>query len=201
MSRRLREHHFQSAVTDSIRTYRGTPYACNERDINLATWDFSDDNIRPYVSASEANRELVQHNDERRLNPPHERDAIRRLTYAMAEAKAGYWGPDLMIKCFLDFDVMFFGGVLRGNCHVDWIDFNDPYWPLDQAVRGNNLGITNLGITRYLRTGRALIWLNARGIFLSPIIANPFKAAFFTLLHEMCVRITYLHFSALDCVD
>lgn len=182
-SRALRERSWGpllEIVSQDINASRGTPYPCSQRTIN-ATDHFSHLNERPYVSASQAIRELVEHNNLRRSPPPHERDAIRRLSSAVDNAMSGDWGPDLIIKCFIDLDTVFFGGLLRGNVTLDWGD------PADWIMLELEVGEGTLGVTIPVPHGRAEIVLNARTVLLDPFKSDPLRTMFATTLHEICV--------------
>lgn len=165
---------YQATYAHNVSCRTGTPYACSEKDIDN-TYHWTQDNRRPLVSAVEANREVMEHNDPTKQMSSHERDAVRRLYFAMSRAGSvyEYWGPDLIIKCFLDLDTVLFGGVLRGNVGVDW-DTNN------HAVRADQLGVT-----RKPCPGRADIFLNAKAILVDH--ARPLEAMFTVILHEMCV--------------
>lgn len=181
-----REELYQEASHD-VHAHRGTPYPCSQSDID-ATSEFSRHNECPYVSASQANREIVQHNDQRKALSSHERDAIERLVSSLNDARRCRWGPDLIIKSFPDLDIVFFGGVLRGNVRALWKTSED--WAmLERGTEEDDGGATNS--IRY--SGRASIWLNAKAIFLNPVATTPFGAMFATMLHEMCVSIATPH--------
>ncbi|KAF6218262.1 hypothetical protein HO133_006224 [Letharia lupina] len=137
---------------------------------------------------SRASREIIEHNDQRRSPSSCEQDAIRCLARALDEAESGPWGPDLIIKCFCDLDIVFFGGVLQGNVRVGWGSAHELAM-LEEALRDN------YGITIHTQPGRVDIFLNARGIFSNPNAAvSLFRAIFSTMLHEMCTeeRTNYL---------
>lgn len=185
MSSSARERLYHASLL-STNAQRGTPYPCSQRDIN-ATEQFSHHNERPFVSASRASREIIEHNDQRRSPSSCEQDAIRCLARALDEAESGPWGPDLIIKCFCDLDIVFFGGVLRGNVRVGWGSAHELAM-LEEALRDN------YGITIHTQPGRADIFLNARGIFSNPNAAvSLFRAIFSTMLHEMCVGTIILY--------
>ena len=173
MTSSARERRYQAAFREYfVCAHTGTPYPCSQRDIN-ETYDFSQDNQRALVSATRANREIVEHNEPRRPISSRERDAGRRILSALDEARLGHWGPDLITKCFLDLDTVFFGGVLRGNVRMDW-----DTW--EQHIRPGDLGATGDP-----EPGRADIHLNAKMILLNH--AEPLEAMFTVILHEMCV--------------
>ena len=140
------------------------------------------------MSASQANREIVQHNDQRKVLSSHERDAIERLVSSLNDAGRCRWGPDLIIKMFPDLDIVFFGGVLRGHVRVLWGTSED--WAmLKHVTKKDDRGAT----TSIRHSGRASIWLNAKAIFLEPVATTPLSAMLATMLHEMCVSIATLH--------
>ena len=178
-----RQQAFREAISCDVYAGYGTPYPCSDRDI-YDTQQYSGDNERPFVSASQANDELIDHNDLRRPPLPHERDAIRRLVSALDDAGREPWHADLVIKAFLDLDIVLFGGVLRGNVCVAWGDPDE--WLDIEAISGLDVNDT-LGVTYKTQPGRAQILLNAEVTFLSPDTLKPFYSMFTTLLHEMCV--------------
>lgn len=87
---------------------------------------------------------------------PRELDTAGRLFSALSEARLGYWGPDSIIKCFLDLGTVFIGGLLGGNVRVDWDT-------LEEVVQADDLGVTSSP-----RPGRADIFLNAKRIMPDP---------------------------------
>ena len=154
-----------------VDTCQGTPYPCRQRDLEVVQYKVAY-NGSPPVSQTAATLEAVWQNDARRRAPSCEREAIRRLSKAVHDAARYPWGPDLVIKCFLDLDTVFFGGALRGHTNVCWKGtefFGD-------GIQGLT---TDCSIPRH-----ALIYLNAESIFLKP---GSLKSMFTTTLHEMCV--------------
>ena len=133
----LRDLAFRDISLDS-----GVDYTCTQGDLD-ATGGLSrrdspeDDDLRshnalrkrwfpkpnhgPFISASQASLDIFKHNDLRRKPGDSERDAIKRLSEAMAEGRQGFWGPDLIIKAFCDLDIVFFRGRLRGHVHIRWL--------------------------------------------------------------------------------
>lgn len=155
----------------------GTPYPCRQRNLDFIR-DHPCRNDGPFVSPRRATLEIVQHNDFRRRPPSYEREALRRLSDAVQEASQNQWGPDLVIKSFLDLDVVFFGGALGGRVCVSWKGMEN------FAYEGESQGRT----IESSRPGHALIYLNAKAILLGP---SPFSHMFSTVLHEMCVSIIH----------
>ena len=151
----------------------GTPYPCRQRDLDIIRQHPSR-NDGPFASQRQATLEIVDHNDPRRRLPSYEREAIRRLSDAVDDSARYPWGPDLVIKAFLDLDLVFFGGALRGYVCVSWEGMEC------FADEGESQGRT----TDSSRPGHALIYLNAEAILLGP---SPFSHMFSTVLHEMCV--------------
>lgn len=158
----------------------GTQYPCRQRDLDIIRQRPAYDG-GPFVSSRRATLEIVEHNDPRRRSPSsYEREAIYRLSDAMRAADRHPWGPDLVIKAFLDLDLVFFRGALRGYVRISWKDrehFSDGRLPR--------------GILAYTKDneswlGHAHIYLNAEAILLG---SRPFMVMFSTVLHEMCVSI------------
>lgn len=154
-----------------VDAHSGTPYPCQQRDLDIVR-HHPGYNPAPRVSQRQATLEIVQHNDLRRRLSSEERDAIHRLSDAIYNAARYPWGPDLVIKSFLDLDIVFFGGALQGSIGVTWKS--------REFFRGHELGITQICST----PGHAQVRLNAEGILLH---RDPFKTMFSTILHEMCV--------------
>ena len=179
-----------SAISCYVTTGKGTPYQISQRDID-ATQQFSSHNERPFVSAGRATQQLLLQNVPRIVYSSRECAAMERLSAALSNARRSGWHPDLIIKSFFDLDVLFFGGVLRGNVCFDW---GDP----DLVNNYERVSGDFLGITDCRRPGRAKIFLNARRIFLGSGLGlwtapmDPFKFMFATALHEMCVSTTII---------
>lgn len=169
MPARRREHLFEEAF-DPVDAHHGTPYPCRQRDLDIVR-DHPSHNPAPQVSPRQATLEIVQHNDIRRRLSSYEREAIHRLSDAVYNAARYSWGPDLVIKSFLDLDIVFFGGALRGSVGV--------CWQSGELFPGCD-GITS----KCSPPGHSTIHLSAERILLG---RNPFKAMFSTILHEMCV--------------
>ena len=183
----VRESIYLEAISCSVTAGIGTPYQISEKDID-ATQQFSSHNEYSFVSADRATQELILQNDFRRFPTSRERAAMERLSAGLSNARCSIWHPDLVIKCFFDLDIVFFGGVLRGNVCFDWgdPDLMDTY----ERTSGEFLGIT-----RSKRPGRGKVFLNARRIFLHSglglgLSSDPFRTMFATALHEMCVSTT-----------
>ena len=180
-----------SAISYCVTADAGTPYKISQRDID-ATHHFSSHNERPFVSAGRATQQLLTQNCPRIDYSSRECAAMERLSAALSNARCSFWQPDLIIKSFLDLDILFFGGVLRGNICFDW--GNPDLINTHEQMSGELLGIT---IPR--RPGRAKIILNAKRIFLGSDlelgidVSDPFKTMFATALHEMCVSTTITH--------
>lgn len=177
MSSRDPEELYQEALK-KVTEDEGTAYRCSQSDID-ATGIFTRHNKLPLVSALQASQELIQHNAPTRSPPHHEQEAIQCLKSAWTEMRAGfwYWHPDLVIKCFFDFDIVFFRGVLRGNVYARWAAF---------LTRDGN----GYGFTARVGDRRARIRLNAEAIFLEEVAISSFRTMFATMLHEMCVSVT-----------
>ena len=186
------EERYMNAISRYVTANKGTRYQISQRDID-ATQQFSSHNERPFVSAGRATQQLLLQNVSRILYSSRERAAMDRLSAALSNARCSFWQPDLIIKSFFDLDILFFGGVLRGNVCFDW---GDPdLMNTEEQMSGEFLDITIPG-----RPGRAEIVLNAKRIFLGSDVLginvpNPLKTMFATTLHEMCVSTTIVHSS------
>lgn len=162
---------------DPVDADYGTPYPCRQRDLEIVR-HHPHYNPSPRLSQRILTLQVVQHNDLRRELSSKESIAIHHLREAIYNAVRYPWSPDLVIKAFLDLDIVFFAGVLSGSVGVSW---KGP-----EFFSGDSLGTTKRGSPR----GHALIHLNAEGILLCP---EPFKTMFSTILHEMCV--SSIHFT------
>ena len=182
-----------SAISCYVTPGTGTPYQISQRDID-ATQQFSSHNERPFVSAGRATQQLLLQNCLRNDYSPCERAATERLSTALSNARCSFWYPDLINKSFFDLDILFFGGVLRGNICFGW---GDP----DLMNTHEQMSGEFLGITIATRPGRAKVILNAKRVFLGSDlglgidISDSFKTMFSTALHEMCVSTTIIHSS------
>lgn len=182
----LHDNAFRDVCRDS-----GIDYACTQSDLDatggLARREYPKDSLRdhtasrkkwfpkpnhgPFVSARQACLDIVKHNDLRRKPRDSERDAIERLSTAIAEGRRGTWGPDLIIKAFCDLDIVFFRGRLRGHVCVRWL----PDWSAP--------GCTTWGSAVFVGEGKCAIRMNADTILRDH--PRPFERMFATILHEM----------------
>lgn len=167
------QHLVKEALHSNVDPRYGTPYPCRQEDLDFIRYQ-PGPNDGPFVSPKQATLKIVQHNDPRRQLPSYELEALGRLSRAVHDASQHPWGPDLVIKSFLDLDIVFFGGALGGYVSISWKD--KVYFDYG----GKSQGFT----TDSPRPGHALIYLNAEAILLSP---RPFSHMFSTVLHEMCV--------------
>ena len=158
-----------------VESHRGSYYDCSQRTIDRATHLYGH-HSRQYVSLRHAVDEIVAQNDLSRTPDRSESAAIRRLRDAKnwCERDGNRWGPDLVIKAFLDLDAIFFCGRLRDIVKVVWKrHLRDP---------------TMAGICKKDRahpnSGRREIWLNA-DVILRARERRPFQEMFATVLHEM----------------
>ncbi|KAM0794042.1 hypothetical protein BDR22DRAFT_967978 [Usnea florida] len=177
------EERYMNAVSCCVTADKGTRYQISQRDID-ATQQFSSHNERPFVSAGRATQQLLLQNVPRIDYSSRERAAMDRLSAALSNARCSFWHADLIIKSFFDLDILFFGGVLRGNVCFDWGD-TDLINTIEQTSG------EFLGITFPERPGRAEVVLNAKRILLGSDVLgidvlNPLKTMFATALHEMC---------------
>lgn len=166
--RELYEAAFRTVYTD-----RGTRYDCSPRDIDRAT-HFRGHHSGVYVSARRADYEIVEQNRLSRAPSSSERAAIHRLRSSIDWCERNRWGPDLVIKAFLDLDKIFFCGMLRDIVLVKW------------KRNLNRPGMTGCCHKDSLNpnSGRREIWLNADEI-LRARERYPFAEMLSTVLHEM----------------
>ena len=167
-----RQHLLEQAFYP-IDARHGTPYPCRQKDLDIVCQHVIR-NEGPFVSQMIATLEIVGHNDPRRRVPSYEREAICRLSDALRDSARYPWGPDLVIKAFLDLDLVFFRSALRGYVCVQW-DSMEVF-----ADEGGSQGRTSV----FPCPRNARIYLNAQAILLS---TSPFRHMFSTMLHEMCV--------------
>ena len=163
-----------SAISCYVTAGKGTPYQISQRDID-ATQQFSSHNERPFVSAGRATQQLLLQNVSRLVYSSRECAAMERLSAALSNARRSFWYPDLVIKAFFDLDILFFGGVLRGNVCFDW---GDP----DQMNNDEQSSGGCLGITCARRPGRAKVFLNARHINPNHRDYGRYCIGFFTII-------------------
>lgn len=178
---KVSQHMYKQAF-EPVNAKSGTHYLCSQSDITFHHCEkFPHPNKGPFVSAIEATSEIVRHNKETRKVPPLELAAIDRLIDAILDAEDNGYGPDIIIKAFVDLDLVFFDGRLRGNVCVQWA--SDEYFQKWQVAPGA-WGFT----VRPQRgeMGQCRVYLNAKTILLDPSTDSPFKTMFGTLLHEMC---------------
>ena len=110
---------FEPFATDT-----GTPYPCYQADIDFhCQKTFTHPNKNRFVSPATATEEMMRQNDKRRVAfSAEESGATRRLKKAVLNVKDGsFYSADLAIKIFVDLDIVFFGGHLRGNVLVHWV--------------------------------------------------------------------------------
>ena len=74
-----------------------------------------------YISLIQSDRELHAQNHPNRTPGPSEAAAVRRLFDAISRCRTHGWGPDIVIKAFLDLDKIFFCGRLRDVVKIVWV--------------------------------------------------------------------------------
>ena len=188
----IREQLFQEAF-QPISLDTGTPYACSEADIDFHRRGVFKKDPDPYafVDCRMATKEVLWQNDARRPPTGDEEAALDRLYGVFQSVKDELTiAPDLVIKAFSDLDLVFFGGRLRGNVAVQWVEdefFCDREKPL--TVRGHCSVYHNDG-SRISLDGRCHIRLNATIVFRlgwkKPGDPEPWQQMIGSLLHEMC---------------
>ena len=161
------------AAFRNVYTDRGTRYDCSPTDIDRAT-HLRGRHSGAYVSPHRADYEIVEHNRLSRVPNPSERAAIHRLRSSIDWCERHRWGPDLVVKAFLDLDKIFFCSRLRDIVRVKW---------KRNLSRPGMAGCCVKDSTNP-NSGRREIWLNADEI-LRARERTPFAEMFSTVLHEM----------------
>lgn len=166
----------RALVFQPIQRNRGTNYPCTESELRDATTPSHQP--RTTVSAHQASQEVLAYNALGRNLSRREYNTICRLEDVVLGVFANRiaWTPDLIIKAFCDIDVVFFLGRLRGHVYVQWRSASS--FPPPSRHR------LYYGRTDYLGGGKAVIRLNADGIFASTRLST-FKEMWRTMLHEM----------------
>ena len=154
----------------------GSYYDCSQHTIDRATHPHGR-HTGQYVSRRRAVHEIVAHNAVTRPLSRRERHAMHRLRQARNLCHTRTWGADLVIKAFLDLDVIFFCSRLRDMVKVKWKRI--PRGRDGKRVAGL-CGADDSDPT----SGRREIWLNA-GSILRPRQRRPFQEMWTTILHEM----------------
>ena len=162
-----------AAAFRNVYNDRGSYYDCAQSTIDRAT-HFHGHHNGHFVSSRRAVDEIVAQNDLRRRSNQSERDAIHRLRYAIRWCETHRWGPDLVIKAFLDLDKIFFCGRLRDIVKVVW---------KRNLHRPGMAGCCKKD-SAHPNSGRREIWMNADEILLAHE-RRPFQELFATVLHEM----------------
>ena len=135
---------------------------------------FSQPNKGEKISVRAATLEIFEFNALDRPLSDKENEAKDRLVAMHDKARDGVWGPDLVIKCFRDFDTLFFQGKLTGHVCVTW-------------ARQPHFDPETWGHTAPVGKGKAIIRMNADAIFYKyhEHGHNPFNQMMRTLVHEM----------------
>ena len=152
---------------------RGSYYECSQRDIDRATHLYGHHSGH-YVSSRRAVDEIVTQNNLRRTPGPSESDAVRRLRHAKNRCERDGWGPDLVIKAFLDLDKIFFCSRLRDIVKVKW----------KRNLHRPGMSGCCVRDSAHPNSRRREIWLNA-DVILRRSERRPFSEMFSTILHEM----------------
>ncbi|KAF6226818.1 hypothetical protein HO173_012322 [Letharia columbiana] len=159
-----------------VKADRGTPYDVSQEELDAMS-TFSGRNFGPFVSQSQATKEVVEHNKPSRKPSSAELAAIQRLRSAL---KDSLWSPDIVIKAFHDLDMIFFLGRLHHNVQFQWRTpdaFVTHVQPEDFAL-GATVGTG--------RVGQMSIMLHAHNLLLRDVIRDPWMHMWSTALHEMC---------------
>ena len=157
----------------SFHNNRGSFYDCSQLTIDRAT-HLHGHHSGQYVSLRRAVDEIVAQNDLGRTPGPSESQAIHRLRYAKNRCEQHLWGPDLVIKAFLDLDNIFFCRRLRDIVRVEW----------KRNLRDQRMAGCCTSITTGPKSRCCVIWLNA-DVILRAQERRPFQEMFATILHEM----------------
>ncbi len=178
---------YESALLQNFREDSGTHYLCKQSEIDFhQNGVFDKPNEGPFVSLLEATEEVIRWNDEKRAPSREESESIQRLVTMIREVeKDSRFGPDLLIKTWVDLDRVFFAGRLRGHVLVRWVKRI-----VGDGVVGDPLGITRLRWES--ETGKCLIEMSAEQVLLPqkwrgyPEDYDPVISMFGNILHEMC---------------
>lgn len=133
---------------------------------------------------------MIWLNDTKRMPPPEESAAIQRLYKAVSLTREGYfYSADIVIKMFVDLDLVFFGGNLKGNVLLEWAKSG--------TLENNTLAVTDLRCNEKER-GQCRIILNRERTLLEGLCTceecsspeeiwwrTPLDCIMHTLLHEM----------------
>lgn len=157
---------------------RGTAYDVTQQELDALSV-FSTTDSGPFISQSQATKEVVDYNQLSRKPSPVELAAIQRLHEALKE-KDHLWSPDIVIKAFHDLDIIFFGGRLRNHVRFQWR--SGEAFIAHVQPEGFALGAT----TGTGRIGKMRIMLNAHNLLFRDVIQKPWMQMWSTALHEMC---------------
>ena len=170
------------AARKPVRKNEGTPYPCEQRDLDGYLKHERDNSKARYITAIQATNELCDWLDHYKEPDASSLAALERLRDGI---RLDPWGPDLVIKAFKDLDLAFFKGTLLGNvrvkwmCRTEWLKTIDPRCDSPMEV---------VGYTQPGPHAQCAIALNAHHHLLNAHrTPNPFREMWRTLLHEMCV--------------
>lgn len=171
-----RKELYHEAFLD-VRVNRGTPYNVSQQELDALS-NFPAQNNGPFISQSQATKEVIDHNRLSRKPSSAELAAIQRLREAIEDHRP--WSPDIVIKAFHDLDIIFFLGRLRNNVRIQWQTpeaFIPHVTPEDFAL-GATIGTG--------RVGQMDIMIHAHNLLYRDVIQNPWMQMWSTALHEMC---------------
>ncbi len=100
-----------------VRVNRGTLYNVSQQELDALS-NLTTQNNGPFISQSQATKEVIDHNRLDRKLSSTELAAIQRLREAIEDHRP--WTPDIVIKAFHDLDTIFFLGRLRNNVKIQW---------------------------------------------------------------------------------
>lgn len=168
-------HELYPLALRNVYDNRGTWYDIPQESIDRVTYPRGQPTA-PWRTLRSLEAELNEHNRLDRALSSGESRAHGRLNDAILWCQNNKWGPDLVIKAFLDLDRLFFCSRLRDFVKVIWKpSFNSPGRTIAGFVKTDDA---------HPDSGRFEIWMNAREIIQSGS-HPPFHQMFITLLHEM----------------
>lgn len=114
-----------------VSTTIGTPYTCNQKDIDLlfqgrARLHHDIPVFKNFITRDEATAKLERFSHSCSLDLPDEnKEAVDKLKRLVGDGLPTIWGPDIVFKCFKDLDRVFFKGRLTGYTKLAWVNSAD----------------------------------------------------------------------------
>lgn len=164
---------------------RGTPYPCNQQQIDLYT-------LQPYchqgnhlvMSEHNAISMLEDFLDRSRPPTPSVSAALHRIKDAINIKDD--WYPDVVLKAAYDIDTAFFMGRLKGNVRIMWVN------RIRMVEQYGSSMAYMLGHTHYLGHGCSSVWLSMQDILLESEFPRTkmWKVVFHELIVSLAVVFT-----------